>query len=220
MPQENMMRLKTLALAFAIGAGALTTQTSFADTLTLKSTGTQTAGNDYIYPYNMSINGSSQTTAMMCLNYSDEVTIGETWQVQSQQLSTASSTQLQEDAWLFSKASTYGNLDVQLAVWYILDPSVQTNSAWDSSVEFNLISMAQNAVPGLTNGFLSQYTIFSPVLSNQTGWTAGTPQSYIANSVAATPEPSSFLLLGTGLLGSGGFFLRRRSLQEQGAESV
>lgn len=215
------MRLKNLAFGVAVCLGVVSVQASLADTLTLKSTGSQTAGNDYVYPYNFSVDGSSQTVAMMCINYNDDVTLNETWQVQEQQISTSSSVQLQEDAWLFSEAGTYGDLATQLAVWYILDSDVTANAGWNNKLEMNLVNMAQNAVPGLTNSFLNQYEIFSPVVTNQAGWTEGTPQSYIVNSSAVTPEPSSILLLATGLSAVGFITLRRRTLlQEQQSHSL
>ena len=214
------MRLKTLALGFAVCVGFASAQASFADTLTLMSTSSETAGNDYVYPYNMSLNGSSATTPMMCINYNDEITTGETWQVQAQQISTSSSVQLQEDAFLFSKVATNGDLATQLDVWYILDSDAAANSGWNSTVEMNLVNMAQNAVPGLTNSFLNQYTILSPVVANQAGWTDGTPQSFIVNSSAVTPEPSSLLLLATGLSAASLLLMRRRAIQEQASGTL
>ncbi len=211
------MFLKNLALGFAVAVGALSTQASFADTLTLKGTSSVTAGNAYVYPYALSFNGASQTTPMMCINYNDEITTGETWQVSGQQLSTSSSAQLQEDAYLFSMAdaSSYTDAQIQLAVWYILAPNTAQNAAWNNSVELGLVTLAENEVPGLTNSFLNQYTVLSPVLSNQAGWTDGTPQSFLVKTSAVTPEPTSLLLLGTGLCAASLLLMRRRANQEQ-----
>ena len=211
------MRLKNLALGFAVAVGALSTHASFADTLTLEGTGSQTAGNAYVYPYYFSYDGAKQTTPMMCINYNDEITTGETWQVQDQQISTSSSVQLQEDAYLFSLtgSSSYTDAQIQLAVWYILAPNTAQNAGWNSSVEMGLVNLAQSEVPGLTNSFLNQYSVLSPVLSNQTGWTDGVPQSFLAETSAVTPEPSSLLFLGTGLSAASLLLMRRRALQEQ-----
>ncbi len=210
------MHLKNLALGLAVAAGVLSTQASFADTLTLKGTGTETAGNAYVYPYYLSYDGASQTP-MMCINYNDEITTGEMWQVQGQEVSTSSSVQLQEDAYLFSMtgSNSYTDAQIQLAVWYILAPNTAQNAGWDNNVEMGLVNLAQSQVSGLTNTFLNQYTVLSPVLSNQTGWTDGTPQSFLVESSAVTPEPTSLLLLGTGLCAASLVLMRRRALQEQ-----
>ena len=222
------MRLKNLALGVLVCVGAVAGRASFADTLTVNTlqllgTGGQAVGGVYVYPYNLSLNGASQTTPMMCINYNDEITQGEIWQVTGQQVSTSSSAQLQEDAWLFSQVGkgAYSNADIQFAVWDILDSGVGGNAGLDATA-MNLVSMAQNAVPGLTNSFLRQYTILSPVTTQQAmaTWTAGTPQSFVVNSSAVTPEPSSLLLLGTGLSAASVVLMRRRALQEQSTEIV
>ncbi len=212
------MRLSRMLFAFLVFAGAVVCRGSWADTLTLKGTGGQVVGGVYVYPYNLSLNGKPATAPMMCINYDDHITQNETWQVTEQPVSTSSSFQLQEDAWLFSKVdkSVYSDADIQFAVWDILDPGVG-GSAGLTAVAKTLVMMAANAVPGLTNSFLSQYTISSPVKTQEAmeTWTDGTPQSFVANTSAVTPEPSSLLLLGTGLALTSLALMRRRALQEE-----
>lgn len=214
------MRLKHVVFAAIALFGAANCRASYADTLKLVSTGGQSVGGVDVYPYNFSLNGSSTSTSMMCINYDDHITINESWQVTGTQLSTTSSSSLQEDAWLFSQVGkgTYSNADIQFAVWYILDPTdVKATAGYDTMAK-SLVSQAQNNLPSLTNQFLSQYTVYAPVTtaSAMKDWTEGTPQSFIASDpVAVTPEPSSLLLLGTGLCGASLLLMRRRALQEQ-----
>lgn len=203
--------------------GAVACRTSFADTLTFKSDGGQSVNGVDVYPYNLSLNGSKTTTPMMCINFDDSITFGESWQVTGTQLSTSSSSSLQEDAWLFSQVGkgTYNNADIQFAVWYILDSNVSSNSGYDATAK-QLVNMAQSAVPGLTNSFLNQYMLYSPVTTAaaKTTWTDGLPQSFIAaDPIAVTPEPSSLLLLGTGLCSAATMLMRRRALEEQNQAS-
>ena len=212
------MRLKNLALGVLVCMGVVMARTSLADTLTLKSTSGQSVSGVEVYPYNLSLNGSTQTTEMMCLNYNDEITQGETWQVTSQQLSTSSSVQLKEDAFLYSQLySKYSDSDVQFAVWDILDPGVGGNAGYSGdALAQQLVALAQSSVSGLTNSFLNQYTIYSPVTTAQAqaSWTDGTPQSFIAQTSAVTPEPSSLLLLATGLGASALMMNKRRNLTQ------
>jgi len=197
------------------------TLSSSADTLTLVSTGGQSVNGEFIYPYNLSVNGSSALKNMMCIDFARHVTFGETWNVKATAIPLDSSTTSNDyralALILFASETGYMEYslsDYQFAAWSIFDPlDISGSSAFTPNAMYirNLALQyaASPTTPALPGFSYSNFTVYLPT-DNHAGWTDGTPQRFMGD-VTPVPEPSGLLFLGTGLVGVA-VSLRRRIL--------
>jgi hypothetical protein len=220
------MRLRTAVVAFTFSLVCLIPLTSYADdiTLTLETTsGGAPYGTD-VYPYQLQLATPNGTGIydMSCLNYNYEISFGETWYVIPYTVNSIiaggvdvdgmTPLQFEEDAWLFNQYSpngtnnvagigTVSNTDVQYAIWNIMDNGNVTLPP-DGNAQL-LDAKAASLAPGLYPTYYANDMVFVPDLNNTTGWTNGEPQLFMTDPPppAMTPEPSSLMLLGTGMLG-------------------
>jgi hypothetical protein len=224
------MRVMWRVLAGAVCFAAIS-QVSGATNLQLTGTGGTAVniGSEsvYVYPYDFGVDGSSATTQLMCLNFNNDITMGESWSVNVDTVAQAANgnstllTDYEEQAWLYSQITPSTSQSqqtlIQFAVWDILDPSgVGTSSDpyWNANSTdiLNLINQASTAVGGESPDFFNQFAIYVPdhdssYYTAANGYPDGVPQTFIGAS--PTPEPGSLALLGTGLLGLGGAVRRK-----------
>ena len=222
------MRFKSALAVLSLSFVCLIPRTTLADTVQLNSVGGQTTDGVDVYPYYFTVDGTQTGVELSCLNFNREITFGELWTVDVYNvldIPTSPSTildgftqqQFIEDAWLFNQyapnaANPTETSNIQFAIWNIMDPAVASMDGYTSGDSATLDSEALGAYnayilnPGANSSQFTNDNVFIPDQSgnNPQQWTDNIPQILIGTDAPPTPEPSSLILLGTGLLGLGG----------------
>ncbi len=208
-----------LSIAALCALLSSTPKKACADTfLDMEVTGVQgTAYNgEDVYPYYGTANGIPVT--LMCISFTADMDLGETWMAEDAYLPL--NAEFEEAAWLFTDANTAiseGNTAEQIAdqwaAWELFSPS-----AYDSPPPGTDTQMAA-AVAGYASepaSFYQGFVLYVPEPGTQSE--LGTAQFFLGYgnqtpyAPDVLPEPSSLMLLGTGLASlATGLYRRKRS---------
>jgi hypothetical protein len=195
--------LSLLLLVVCFGGAA----TASADTVKLIKFGDQIPGFGSGGPFQGTLNGNS--IAMVCMSFNRTVTVGQTWQVNVNAL-TASGVanalyggqanalfKYQQAAFLYDQITLHpdSRADIQVAIWNIFNPAITPDTT--GSGAWLTLAASQN----FTGYDFSKFRILTPLDRSSRG-----PQEMLTT----VPEPTTMLLLGTGLAAIGAKFRKRR----------
>jgi hypothetical protein len=232
MEVKRMKRFGTILMSLVLALSALPV---FADTVKLTGTGPgNNSGGVYTYPYIFTVNGVTNVP-LMCDSFLNEVYVGETWTANVNPITSAgnagsasaglyasnpNSQNLYDAAGLIylgalgkgPLAGTAGitSLSTGLAnwaIWDLFDPGI-TDPYGTLPFSLSTLNSLDNTAlsdVGAYKGLLADVVVYTPLSGTQQPAGDGVPQEYIG----MVPEPSSLLMMGSGVLGLAGFARRR-----------
>jgi PEP-CTERM motif len=211
------MRLGRLFISFSVLMFSLLLASSaFADTVRMHYLGGSGGGPDPVYPYRFHINNSPTVTDLICDSFNNSVKIGESWSatvtpfLQATGLFGATTSLDYKAAGLIFKSMLGGTLtasQAQWSIWGLFASNAKKQPTFKSvgagAIETEYLTLAATAKNSAFSGLL----LYTPIAGTQTWTSGGLPQEFIGYS--PVPEPSSLILLGSGLIALAGTMRRK-----------
>jgi len=222
----TLLRSLVGAAAMALSATVASAQTTVTY---LGSASGASDGTHFVGPFGATLQtapGAAQSVSMFCIDVLNQVSDGDTWtgvltsladpaaSLATTRHSAASDpaamTRYRTAAWLtsqFGLQSTAAWADIQHAIWNLWAPGQYAANPWDAAG-------ASAAAAGFAGFDFSNYAVLTDVTG--IGQALGGAQEFIVPGVggggtgSVVPEPSTYLLMATGMVALAGVARRRR----------